>query len=72
MTDFFDENLLQHFDFERFLIDHMIHVIGKRSRPLQRFAMPTLSGKAHKQQGPSRAQSAEHARLKSLRTTDVF
>ncbi|MEF3365836.1 hypothetical protein V3H18_04735 [Methylocystis sp. 9N] len=24
MTDFFDENLLQYFDFERFLIDHMI------------------------------------------------
>jgi hypothetical protein len=24
LTDFFDENLLQHFDFERFLIDHMI------------------------------------------------
>jgi hypothetical protein len=30
LTDFFDENLLQHFDFERFLIDHMFHVIGKR------------------------------------------
>jgi hypothetical protein len=24
LTDFFDENLLQRFDFERFLIDHMI------------------------------------------------
>ena len=24
LTDFFEENLLQHFDFERFLIDHMI------------------------------------------------
>jgi len=23
LTDFFDENLLQRFDFERFLIDHM-------------------------------------------------
>jgi hypothetical protein len=23
LTDFFDENLLQYFDFERFLIDHM-------------------------------------------------
>jgi len=24
LTDFFDENLRHHFDFERFLIDHMI------------------------------------------------
>jgi len=24
LTDLFDENLLHHFDFERFLIDHMI------------------------------------------------
>jgi hypothetical protein len=24
LTDFFDENLLKRFDFERFLIDHMI------------------------------------------------
>jgi hypothetical protein len=24
LTDFFDENLLRRFDFERFLIDHMI------------------------------------------------
>jgi hypothetical protein len=24
LTDFFDENLLKYFDFERFLIDHMI------------------------------------------------
>ncbi|MEF3366623.1 hypothetical protein V3H18_08770 [Methylocystis sp. 9N] len=24
VDDFFDENLLQYFDFERFLIDHMI------------------------------------------------
>jgi hypothetical protein len=23
LTDFFDENLLQRFDFERFLIDHL-------------------------------------------------
>jgi len=24
LTDFFEENLRQHFDFERFLVDHMI------------------------------------------------
>ncbi len=24
LTDFFDENLLRHFDFERFRIDHMV------------------------------------------------
>jgi hypothetical protein len=31
LIGFFDQNMLQHFDFERFLSDPMIHRTGKRS-----------------------------------------